>query len=200
MGGPTAWGGGHGTWRGGTTAWGRARHRFLNMIGGAPLQCHSTGVGPPWHIVLNPPGGVFPHRVCSCIGCVPAQGVFPHGWGCSKSERKPMARPAGPLESFARFQLPALIDSSMLAGWLAGWLVGWLAGWWQWLAANCWKENWNYYVASTHWMLGEVGGWYFSQRRKSPYGSAEERQEDQRTYSGHRLDAHIWRPKVGRSA
>ena len=40
-----------------------------------------------------------------------------------------MARPAGPLESFARFQLPALIDSSMLAGWLAGWLVGWLAGW-----------------------------------------------------------------------
>ena len=41
-----------------------------------------------------------------------------------------MKRPVAPIESFARFQLAAIIDSLMLAaGWLAGWLVGWLAGW-----------------------------------------------------------------------
>ena len=33
-------------------------------------------------------------------------------------------------KTFAHFQLPAIIDSLMLAaGWLAGWLVGCLAGW-----------------------------------------------------------------------
>ena len=45
-----------------------------------------------------------------------------------------MVQPAAPIETFARFQLPAIIDSLMLAagrlvGWLAGWLVDWLAGW-----------------------------------------------------------------------
>ena len=59
-------------------------------------------------------------------------------------------QPAAPMETFARIQLPAIVDSSMLAaGWLlsasflfmdfhkllpsiydaGGWLAGWLAGW-----------------------------------------------------------------------
>ena len=39
------------------------------------------------------------------------------------------AQPAAPTEIFARFQLPAIIDSLMLvAGWPAGWLAGWVAG------------------------------------------------------------------------
>jgi hypothetical protein len=34
-----------------------------------------------------------------------------------------MGQPAAPIETFARFQLPAIIDSFMLAAaWLAGWL------------------------------------------------------------------------------
>ena len=40
--------------------------------------------------------------------------------------------PAPPIETFAAFQLLAIVDSLMLAGWLAGWLTerkmgaGWL--------------------------------------------------------------------------
>ena len=41
-----------------------------------------------------------------------------------------MQQPTAPIETSARIQLPAIIDSVMLAaGCLAGWLVGWLAGW-----------------------------------------------------------------------
>ena len=45
-----------------------------------------------------------------------------------------MGAPAAPIEIFARFQQPAIIDSLMLAaGWLPGRLAGWLgltaAGW-----------------------------------------------------------------------
>ena len=39
-------------------------------------------------------------------------------------------RPAAPIETFARFQLPVIFESLMLAaGWLAGWLASWLTGW-----------------------------------------------------------------------
>ena len=50
-----------------------------------------------------------------------------------------------PKETFARFQLAAIIDSSDLAARLAGW-VGWpagLAGWLAcWLTTGCWLGGW----------------------------------------------------------
>ncbi len=48
-------------------------------------------------------------------------------------------QPAAPVETFARFQLPALIDSLMLAaGWLAGWLAVWPAGLYKALLDSSW--------------------------------------------------------------
>ena len=70
-------------------------------------------------------------------------------WGDAKVQR------AASRETFARFQLPAITDSFMLAaGWLAGWLVGcwlaaWLAGW-----PAGWLANWL-----AVWLTGWLAGW-----------------------------------------
>ena len=61
-----------------------------------------------------------------------------------------MAGPAAPIETFARLLLPAIIDSSMLAGWLADCLTGWLAG--GWLASSL--ADWL-----AGWLAGRPVGW-----------------------------------------
>ena len=72
-------------------------------------------------------------------------------------------QPAAPLETFARFQLAAIIDSLMLVavGWLAGWMTGCLTerkmdnGWL--LFAE--MEDCNNVLQHAR-RSGEVGGFY----------------------------------------
>ena len=62
--------------------------------------------------------------------------------------------PAAPIEAFARFQLPAIIDSLMLA---AGWLAaGWLA------MIGCYLVEWKIETTALQHARrsGEVGGFH----------------------------------------